>query len=260
MTELTQMGHAQVFLKETRGVPYIEKSNATDVEMHFYRNIAPQLTMLGVHTPRLYHCDTKNHVLHLEYIPTPVTLEALHEDPRCFQQLAAIHHFSRHSDHPRCAHQWTEQHTIQALNHLQLSGNAEAHLHQLREQSEGLFYPHACLSGDSNAGNWGIRDNGDLVLFDWERFGEGSPAIDLAPLVKGMGDRMSYQAIADRYLAHSSLLPKQTLLRHLILAKAWIVVDVVNILKDRNKPDTETYLNWFRQVFPAWLKTHSSYL
>ncbi|WP_036748160.1 phosphotransferase [Photobacterium galatheae] len=251
------MGHAQVLLKEDHGVPYIEKRHATDVEMHFYLNIAPQLATLGVHTPRLYHCDTENHVLQLEYIPTPVTLEALNEDSRCFRQLAAIHHFSRLPEHPKRLHQWTEQQTVQALRHLQLPGTAEAHLHQLRAQSETLFYPHACLSGDSNAGNWGIRDNGDLVLFDWERFGEGSPAIDLAPLVKGMGDLASYQAIAERYLAHSSLLSKPTLIQHLILAKAWIVVDVVNILKDRNKPDADTYLNWFRQVLPAWLHKHS---
>ncbi|WP_390909508.1 phosphotransferase family protein [Pantoea ananatis] len=60
----------------------------------------------------------------------------------------------------------------------------------------GSFYRDAY---NTNAGNWGKRENGELVLFDWERFGPGSPATDLAPLVKGMGREEDYRAIARRY-------------------------------------------------------------
>ncbi|WP_036758394.1 phosphotransferase [Photobacterium halotolerans] len=251
--ELTQMGNAQVFLRKTEGRHYIEKLNASDVELLFYLQIAPQMSTLGVNTPAVYLCDTDNRVLQLEYIPHSVSLEELQDDPRCFRQLTAVHHFSLRPEHPKRLHDWKAQHTFQALEHLQLSGQSEAQLLKLREQSEPLFSPLACLSGDSNAGNWGKRDNGDLVLFDWERLGQGSPAIDLAPLVKGMGNITAYKAITNRYLAHTSLLTQETLIKHLILAKAWIVVEVVNILKDRQKPDCDHYLNWFRQVLPDWL-------
>jgi len=63
------------------------------------------------------------------------------------------------------------------------------------------------VSGDSNAGNWGKRESGDLVLFDWERFDKGSPAIDLAPLIKGMGTKQMFMALSERYYQLTPLNP-----------------------------------------------------
>ncbi|WP_120512671.1 phosphotransferase [Photobacterium salinisoli] len=251
--ELTQMGRAQVFLRTRNVSPYIEKHNVSPVEMRFYQDIAPQMQLLGIQTPEVYHCDAHTRQLHLEYIPHSMSLEALNADKETFRQLAAIHHYSIPAQQPVHPHQWTIQQTEHALMQLQLPSAAEQQLCQLQTKSADLFLPIACLSGDSNAGNWGRRDQGELVLFDWERFGRGSPAIDLAPLVKGMGNVEDYQAIARRYLAYSTLIPEDQLIRQIILAKAWIVVEVVNLLTERKKASAEQYLSWFRQVVPDWL-------
>jgi hypothetical protein len=91
------------------------------------------------------------------------------------------------------------------------------------------------------------------VLFDWERFGYGSPAIDLAPLVPQMGSLAEYEAIIAHYLRHSSLLSGDRLLRHLIMAKCWLIIEVTNLLTRREKPQAQQYLVWYRQRVPHWL-------
>ncbi|UIP30378.1 phosphotransferase [Photobacterium sp. TLY01] len=251
--ELTQMGSARVFLRTHNGRPYIEKHYVSAVEIRFYQDIAPHMKLCGIQTPEVYHSDVLSRRLRLEYIPHSISLEALNADRETFRQLAAIHYFAIPAQQPVHSHQWTSQQTEQALEHLQLPAAAEQQLLRLQANSADLFLPVACLSGDSNAGNWGRRVQGELVLFDWERFGRGSPAIDLAPLVKGMGNIADYQAIARRYLAYSALLPEDQLIREIILAKAWIVVEVVNLLTDREKASAQQYLSWFRQVVPGWL-------
>lgn len=99
----------------------------------------------------------------------------------------------------------------------------------------------------------GGEKNGEWVLFDWERFGTGSPAIDLAPLIKGMGSRQSILQLAERYSVHYLHMPARQLATEITLAKAWIVSEVVSLLYDRNKTDFELYLNWYRETLPGWL-------
>ncbi|EMK6962173.1 choline kinase, partial [Vibrio cholerae] len=112
----------------------------------------------------------------------------------------------------------------------------------------------SCLiSGDTNDGNWGIRQNGELVLFDWERFGYGSPAIDLAPLVQGLGSMDEYASIIERYTQHNSSFAADELTKHLVIAKCWIVIEVINILISRNKPEAAIYIDWYQKNLPAWL-------
>ena len=48
------------------------------------------------------------------------------------------------------------------------------------------------------------------------------------------------------------------LARDIGLAKAWIVVEVVNILVSRKNPQTSKYLDWFRQTLPQWAKSLSA--
>lgn len=114
------------------------------------------------------------------------------------------------------------------------------------------------ISGDSNAGNWGQRENGELVLFDWERFSTGHVAIDLAPLIEGMGTFDDYLNVAGKYIECAEKGETTELARDIGLAKAWIVVEVVNILVSRENPQTSKYLDWFRQTLPQWAKSLSA--
>ncbi len=116
-----------------------------------------------------------------------------------------------------------------------------------------LFEKPCLISGDSNAGNWGRRENGERVLFDWERFGRASPAIDLAPLIKGMGTPQAFVQMAGRYRRFSSQYPVDELARDIAIAKAWIVTEVVTLLHERQKASLPLYLNWYRENLPDWL-------
>nr|WP_286088676.1 phosphotransferase [Enterobacter chuandaensis] len=82
---------------------------------------------------------------------------------------------------------------------LDLPLRAERQMRCFQQAGSVLFHQECLISGDTNAGNWGRRKNGDAILFDWERFGTGSPAIDLASLVKGMGSRQGITQLAERY-------------------------------------------------------------
>ncbi len=91
------------------------------------------------------------------------------------------------------------------------------------------------------------------MLFDWERFGRGSPAIDLAPLIKGMGTAQAFVQMAGRYCRYSSHYPVSELAREIAIAKAWIVTEVVILLHERQKASLPLYLNWYRENLPDWL-------
>ncbi len=83
-------------------------------------------------------------------------------------------------------------------------------LHDLRLSYQLLFTPQCWISGDPNPTNWGVRSDGTLVLYDWERFGKATPALDLAITVPGLGDWASFQAVAAAYLEYNAFLSSPT--------------------------------------------------
>ncbi|MCG7584862.1 choline kinase [Photobacterium sp. OFAV2-7] len=251
--ELTQMGAAKVFLTEYSGVQCIEKRHASIIEINFYQNVAPLLKDFGVRTPQLI--GVRDNDLMIEYIPNPVTLTELNSNPDTFAQLSSLHRALPSISECLKHHEWSLQQTENALQLLKLPQTIVEALINIQNQSDVLFKTEVVISGDTNEGNWGRRSNGELVLFDWERFGKGSPAIDLAPLVKRMGSLADFEAIIDNYLKHNSDISGCELLRHLIIAKCWIVVEVVNLLQARQKEQLQMYLKWYREVLPNWLGT-----
>ncbi|MNC05991.1 hypothetical protein D3C75_534920 [compost metagenome] len=81
----------------------------------------------------------------------------------------------------------------------------------------------------------------------------GSPAIDLAPLIKGMGSKQKFIEFAERYNGISRQYNPGDLAKEIAIAKAWIVTEVVVMLNERQKSDFQFYLNWYRENLPAWL-------
>lgn len=106
-------------------------------------------------------------------------------------------------------------------------------LSELQGSSQQLFKPYCWINADTNPTNWGVRKDGSIVLFDWERISCGSPAIDLAITIPGLGtsDNSTEKMIAERYLSlwtNSPLdfpLNKQLLFEQLKLAKIWSAVE-----------------------------------
>ena len=229
---LSEMGVASVFLTEHMGVQCIKKQNTSLVELNFYQNIAPLLRTNGVNIPELIEIDFVKQNLFIEYIPNIVTLDELNANSETFSQLSKVHKFTQSINTLTKNHEWTELQTEKALMLLELPEISAQMLRDIQKQSDLLFDQITFISGDSNVGNWRVNSNGELVLFDWERFGYGSPAIDLAPLIKGMGAASDYEIVVNKYLKYNDHLSGSNLVKKLIIAKAWLIVEVTNLLKN----------------------------
>ncbi|EPY1013277.1 choline kinase [Vibrio vulnificus] len=247
--DLSKMGSARVSIETLGGANCVLKQGASEVEIHFYQLAASKLK--GINTPRLLKIDRNN--LYIEHIPNRISLKELRSNSDLFSQLAALHCSEYTPTFEVKKHEWTAFATDEALKILNLPDVVESSIQRIQSRSDSIFEYKALISGDTNDGNWGTRKNGDLVLFDWERFGQGSPAIDLAPLVSGLGSIAEYREIVTQYIKYNSALSKTELLEHLIVAKCWIVIEVVNILNSRNNPEQEKYINWYRANISNWL-------
>ncbi|MGY5957239.1 phosphotransferase [Kosakonia sp. BK9b] len=252
--DLARMGAASVErLMDETGHSVIEKGPVGEVEYAFYQHAAHELALAGVTAPELLSADPHIRKLRLEYIPHPVDQTAAAGDD-ILLMLGRLHDYPARPEWRYHPHSWSACALEKSLALLALPHHAAQQLRHFQRCSNVLFFQTCLISGDSNAGNWGRRDNGDLVLFDWERFGTGSPAIDLAPLIKGMGTQQAFIDLAERYQRLSSRSPSKTLARDIAIAKAWVVTEVVILLHERQKAELPFYLDWYRNHLPGWLE------
>lgn len=123
-----------------------------------------------------------------------------------------------------------------------------------QQEAQSLFDPECPLSGDPNPANWGMRDDSSLVLFDWERYCLGTPALDLAITVPGLGDLANLRRVAAAYLhGEESQAPRtpERLAREIALAKVWSVVEFLarNSINDGR---TAATIRWLQREFSRW--------
>lgn len=133
-----------------------------------------------------------------------------------------------------------------------------ATLVNLQVQAQALFAPQCWISGDPNPLNWGLRNDGTAVLFDWERFGQGSAALDLAITAPGLVTPESFQLIAERYLqAMTGIGTPQAvtrLSRDIALAKVWSIVEFLSMVRAGIVANTAGVTRLVKS-FPDWLAT-----
>lgn len=252
-TDLSKMGTAKVVLNVSDcGHTVIEKYPVGEVEYSFYHYAATELNQAGIATPTLFSSDASLRKLRMEYIPHKVEQVDVADDD-AIVMLGRLHSFPANSEWRYHTHLWSELALEKSLILLALPDKSAQQLRLLQKCSDVLFGYQSLISGDSNAGNWGRRENGDLVLFDWERFGKGSPAIDLAPLIKGMGTKQMFIDMAERYCQLSFHDDLNALAREIAIAKAWIVTEVIVLLDERQKAAFPSYLSWYREHLPDWL-------
>lgn len=132
---------------------------------------------------------------------------------------------------------WNNELTYAVLELIpdKISNQLQPFLFELQKESQHIFKPYCWVHADTNPTNWGIRKDGTLVLFDWERISCASPAIDLAITIPGLGttDSSVESLIAKRYIAMWSKLSggfsftEQKLFQEIKLAKLWSVVEYV---------------------------------
>jgi aminoglycoside phosphotransferase (APT) family kinase protein len=128
-------------------------------------------------------------------------------------------------------------------------------LTRLERESQPLFEPHCWICGDPNPRNWGMRADGSAVLFDWELFGPGSPAMDLAIVVPGLGDLSAFQRVVDGYAAARSVLDGEALeelptARELALGKAATVVRLLHEHRSGTAKIPDSLLTRVAESFP----------
>lgn len=250
---LAQMGAARVVKRiNAAGITVIEKAPVSEVEYAFYHQVAPELKRAEILTPALLAADASSRALTLEAIALPVSQENVACDA-IVSMLARLHRFAPDKNWHYHTHRWPDAQLELCLHLLALPEEAASVLRRCQRYSDKLFAEAGLISGDSNAGNWGQRENGEFVLFDWERFSTAHPAIDLAPLIKGMGTPEEYQRLAARYCRFNPR-SENDLARDIALAKAWIVSEVITLLHQRQKADFPRFQHWYRCYLPDWLK------
>ncbi|WP_435106652.1 phosphotransferase family protein [Arhodomonas sp. AD133] len=249
------MGVATVEILRDRDTPLVRKSGAALTECRFYDSTAPRLRARGVEMPRAHRVDVANRLLVLEFVPYPLA-PTDYDCPDVLRQLARIHASEIPLDGvPLFSNTWTDAETVLAADCLQLSSRDRHTLKRLQTFQGTIFEPRTLLSGDANIGNWGRRQDGTVVLFDWERFSTGSPGIDLAALIPGLLPWAAVGDLARRYLAccDSTSVDPVELARQTIIAQVWLTIEVTNLLVRRRHPHLSAFLGKYRARFPGWL-------
>jgi len=130
-------------------------------------------------------------------------------------------------------------------------------------QSQVLFVPNCWLSGDPNPTNWRVRENGELVMIDWERFCQGSPAIDLAIAMPNLGtqDLTLETAIARNYRRLWSDINEDIfssdveLALQIRLGKIWTVVEfIANAAQDEDNHYPKKTVEYIVRELPDFLR------
>jgi Ser/Thr protein kinase RdoA (MazF antagonist) len=184
---------ASVYRVSFREKALIVKRSATPKEKLFYERVAPLLNKNGISTPRLERAEYADgfYWLILEAIPHPLPRQRWQGDAEIVATLRRLHTITSEPppELPEIYRpQWTEELTALALEIFPEKARTQLEplLSEIGHTYQYLFYPENLISGDPNPTNWGLREDGALVLFDWERFGHGTPALDLAITVGGM--------------------------------------------------------------------------
>jgi len=154
---------------------------------------------------------------------------------------------------------WTPEMTASAISLVPPSVDpvfAEC-LSRFEREAQTLFEARCWISGDPNPRNWGERSDGSAVLFDWELFGPGSSALDLAIIVPGLGDIETFQQVVDRYAValialadHGLTLPNA---RELAVAKAATVARLVHEQRSGRAQVPDELMEWIAASFPRWV-------
>jgi Phosphotransferase enzyme family len=214
----------------------IVKYSASTQEAVFYRDIAPQLVAVGIALPyvewQLIAQDGS--WMLLEYIPHPLPAARAGGDAEVLAILHRLHHANLIVPMPSYYQpHWADifTTTTHALLQRTTQRNYLALLQEAQAASHAVLQPNCWISGDPNPTNWGLRADQQLVLFDWERFGRGTPALDIAISIGGLPTIAQFHAAAQQYLLQDSAVhvtDPTALIRELVLAKAYTIVEFIH--------------------------------
>jgi hypothetical protein len=238
----------------------ILKQSAEAKEFHFYRNIAPQLMTQGVAIPALawsVHIDSNYWVI-VEYMPKPFPRERWLADPGQLRLLYYLHnsHLSLSVETDWLFRPlWDDAMTEAALSFFEtdIAHKLRPLLQTVQANSQPLFESACWISGDPNPMNWGMRDDDTMVLFDWERFGRGTPALDLAIATPGMATVDDCHKVAAGYLESGSSAVK-SLAQQIARAKVWNVIEYLAMARAGDVAEMRGVESLVSRT-PAWVES-----
>lgn len=254
---LKGLSGAGVWRLEFGGQKVIVKYSDRGRESYFYRHVAPHLRLRNVPMPDVYWQwqDEQGYWLVLEHLPQPLPGERWQADSAVFAVLHALHSSALPSDldlSDMYQPQWTDAITDAALSCL--SDADRMHLapilHEIQQASQILFAPSCPVSADPNPANWGVRDNGTVVLFDWDRFTFATPALDLAITLPGLPDLPAFARAADVY---NEFAATPVTAHDLAIAKIWSVTEFLSLVATWLSLSND-HLTWLVQSYPQWVE------
>jgi aminoglycoside phosphotransferase (APT) family kinase protein len=249
----------------------IVKMSMNPRERMFYETYAPHLRTHSVGVPELYFsgCSAEGmHYVVIEYIPRSLPENKWMRNEAQVETLFALHHATWGDLRPNIENpylpEWTDELTNGASAWFARSTEAQVVLERLN-RAQALWERinlTCCMSGDPNPTNWRVRDDGTLVLVDWERFGYGMPAIDLAILMPGLGspDGSLEKWLAAMYVECWHRIEGQipmsvdVLQAQIRLAKWWSAVDFLSRAAQDPKSYPKTTVRYIVENLPSVLE------
>jgi hypothetical protein len=263
---LSGMSGSSVYRLSFGSLAVIVKASLRPQENIFYRDFAPLLRKQEVAIPALYWQGEAGgqHWLALENIPQPLPRARWNADPLVLEMLTRLHRakLPRGLDLTQLYKlEWTDAITDNALVLLGTTAERVASLlRQWQPEYQRLFKPLCPISADPNPGNWGVREDGSPVLFDWERFSLGAPAIDVAILIPGLPDKTTFRQYAGSYrkINCSNIVENGTLedfAEDVKVAKVWTVLEFLYIYTTRQTGITPEQIEYLCDHLPGWLES-----
>lgn len=214
------MSGANVFRISGPHESLVAKGGVTVRERAVYEQLSDRLASRGVRIPRHFATvvEDADVWLLLEDVPRPLPRERWLADDEIMSVLARLHvlpieELAVLPDRFQPA--WSEAMQRAALERLPGAGLDDT-LAVLRREAAALFRPRSVISGDPNPLNWGLTDDGELVLMDWERIGLGHPALDVAITMPGLPGLADFERTAVAYRSNGG---SEVSAQQLMLAK-----------------------------------------
>lgn len=255
------MSQGQVYRAHSAEGTFIIKGSPRANEALFYERIAPALRLSGVPMPALLWSFQQPAYfwIGLEDLSEAFPRSRWVADPAVMAALARLHAhpaqlpFELPEMYRPC---WDDKLTAEALSLLPPEDRARLKLpvRQLQEQAQFLFEPRCLISGDPNPANWGLRQDGSLALFDWERLSYGTPALDLAITVPGLGSPQIFRQVARVYATQVLHLSREktpepaTFAYAIALAKVWNVLEFFSMYAREQVKDAPTLERFFQPL------------
>lgn len=155
----------------------IVKSSPEDKEFKFYTCCQPQLKATWL--PKLYWAAKAENAywLVMEDIPRPLPKSRWEADPAVIHVLASLHQKSwgkalPFSERYRPHWRWITTDKVLAMYSQDVRNTLYPLLKRAQKDAQRIFAPYCWVSADTNPANWGLRENGSLVLLT----GKVSPA------------------------------------------------------------------------------------